>query len=483
MRLVFAGTPEVAVPALDALLASRHEVVAVVTRPDAPAGRGRRAARSPIATCADDAGRPGADARRSATPTSSSGSPSSRPTAARSWRTARSFRRRRSTSRRTAGSTCTSRCCPPGAGPRRCSTRSCTATTSPAPRTFRLEEGLDTGPVFGVVTEPIAADGHQRRPAGPARRSGAGLLVATLDGIEAGTLQPVPQPPRASACAPKITVEDARVDWTAPAIAVDRRIRACTPAPGAWTTFRGERLRLGPVRPAADDATGRPGRAARRASRRPRRHRDDRGRAGRGPAAGQAADARGRLGSRRAHRRRRAPGVRPVTRRPGATPGRTRGGRRRRRAHPDPARQAAYDASGRSRSGTPTPTWCCPACCASAGSCRRDAAFATELAYGTLRFRGHVRRGASGGCRPAARRRRPAGPRRASPGRPPAAADPRARPRGGVRHASSWPGPSSAKAGPGSSTPCCAGSRLAHSTAGWPSSRHRRTPTRSGTSP
>ena len=69
---------------------------------------------------------------------------------ARSSRTARWCRRRRSTSRGTAGSTCTSRCCRPGAAPPRCSTRVLPATRSPAPRTFLLEEGLDTGPVFGV---------------------------------------------------------------------------------------------------------------------------------------------------------------------------------------------------------------------------------------------------------------------------------------------------------------------------------------------
>jgi methionyl-tRNA formyltransferase len=79
--------------------------------------------------------------------------------------------------------------------------------------------------------------------------AGAGLLVATLDGVEAGSLQPRPQSPEGVSHAPKLTVEDAHVDWTVPAQRVDRVVRACTPAPGAWTTFRGERLKVGPVTP------------------------------------------------------------------------------------------------------------------------------------------------------------------------------------------------------------------------------------------
>jgi methionyl-tRNA formyltransferase len=78
-------------------------------------------------------------------------------------------------------------------------------------------------------------------------RSGAGLLVATLDGIERGELRPVPQPVEGVSLAPKITVADARIDWSAPAVRVDRVVRACTPVPGAWTTLRGKRVKLGPV--------------------------------------------------------------------------------------------------------------------------------------------------------------------------------------------------------------------------------------------
>ena len=112
---------------------------------------------------------------------------------------------------------------------------------------FLLEAGMDTGPVYGTLVEEI-------RPADTAgdllerlSLAGAGLLVATLDGLESGQLQAVPQSTDGVSAAPKISVDDARIDWSSPALRVDRLIRACTPAPGPWTTFRDRRVKLGPV--------------------------------------------------------------------------------------------------------------------------------------------------------------------------------------------------------------------------------------------
>jgi methionyl-tRNA formyltransferase len=115
--------------------------------------------------------------------------------------------------------------------------------------TFSLEAGLDTGPVFGVVTETIGPRDTAGDLLGRLAESGARLLVATLDGIEAGTLVPEPQPAEGISLAPRIETADAQVDWGLPAHVVDRRVRGVTPAPGAWTTWRGDRLRLGPVEP------------------------------------------------------------------------------------------------------------------------------------------------------------------------------------------------------------------------------------------
>ena len=113
--------------------------------------------------------------------------------------------------------------------------------------TFLLEAGLDTGPVFGTVTEPIGPRDTAGALLDRLAVSGAALLVATLDGIAAGTLVAQPQPAEGISLAPRIETADARVDWALPAHVVDRRIRGVTPAPGAWTTWRGGRLRVGPV--------------------------------------------------------------------------------------------------------------------------------------------------------------------------------------------------------------------------------------------
>ena len=122
--------------------------------------------------------------------------------------------------------------------------------------TFRLEAGLDTGPVFGVVTEPIGPRDTAGDLLARLAVSGAALLAATLDGIDAGTLVAEPQPAEGISLAPRIGTADARVDWALPAHVVDRRVRGVTPAPGAWTTWRGDRLRLGPVEPVSGEGLG-----------------------------------------------------------------------------------------------------------------------------------------------------------------------------------------------------------------------------------
>jgi methionyl-tRNA formyltransferase len=113
--------------------------------------------------------------------------------------------------------------------------------------TFRIVKELDAGPVFGVLTETVRADDTAGTLLARLAEAGAGLLVSTLDGIEDGTVRAEEQPADGVSYAPKVTAEDARVDFTAPAVAVDRQVRAVTPDPGAWAEFRGERIKLGPV--------------------------------------------------------------------------------------------------------------------------------------------------------------------------------------------------------------------------------------------
>jgi methionyl-tRNA formyltransferase len=254
MRLVFAGTPQAAVPALDALLKSRHEVAAVVTRPDAPAGRGLHLEPSPVAQRAAEAGvevlkpaRPrdpdftdrlrqiapdivpitayGALIPQSVLDIPAQGWVNLHFSLLPAWR---------------------------GAAPVQHAILHGDDITGAT--TFRLVKELDAGPVFGVVTEPVRPRDTTGDLLGRLAVSGAGLLVATLDGIESGQLEARPQPAEGVSLAPKITAEDARVRWDQPAIAVDRQIRACTPGPGAWTRLGEARLKLWPVDPAPEDA-------------------------------------------------------------------------------------------------------------------------------------------------------------------------------------------------------------------------------------
>ncbi|UNO38970.1 methionyl-tRNA formyltransferase [Streptomyces sp. MST-110588] len=263
MRLVFAGTPEVAVPALDALIASdRHDVVAVVTRPDAPAGRGRRLVASPVAERAEEAGievlkpaRPrdedflarlreiapdccpvvayGALLPKKALEIPAKGWVNLHFSLLPAWR---------------------------GAAPVQHAVLAGDEVTGAS--TFLIEEGLDSGPVFGVLTEEVRPTDTSGDLLTRLALAGAGLLTATMDGIEDGTLKAVPQPSEGITLAPKIEVEDAKVDWTAPALRVDRVVRGCAPAPGAWTVFRGERLKLMSVGLVADRTDLAPGELA-----------------------------------------------------------------------------------------------------------------------------------------------------------------------------------------------------------------------------
>lgn len=247
MRLVFAGTPEPAVPSLRALLASRHEVVAVLTRPDARSGRGRQLRRSPVAEVADAEGIPtltpvtpntvdfaaelaalapdcvavvayGALIKPDLLAIPPKGWVNLHFSLLPAWRGAAPVQHALLHGDDVTGAT-----------------------------TFALEAGLDTGPVYGVVTEQVRPRDTAGELLSRLATSGSGLLVATMDGIADGRLAPRPQSEVDISLAPKITVEMARIDWCAPAIRVDRLARATDPAPGAWTTFRGERLKVGPV--------------------------------------------------------------------------------------------------------------------------------------------------------------------------------------------------------------------------------------------
>ena len=259
MRLVFAGTPVAAVPSLDALLASGHEVAAVVTRPDAPAGRGLHLAPSPVAQRAADAGlevlkpaRPrdpefldrlrqiapgccpvtayGALIPQQALDIPEHGWVNLHFSLLPAWRGAAPVQHALLHGDDITGAT-----------------------------TFQIVAALDAGPVYGVVTEQVRPGDTAGDLLDRLAESGARLLVATIDGIESGELVARPQPEDGVSLAPKITPDDARVRWDEPAAAVSRRVRACTPAPGAWTELHGARIKLWPFAGVVDDAGVPPG--------------------------------------------------------------------------------------------------------------------------------------------------------------------------------------------------------------------------------
>lgn len=260
MRVVFAGTPDVALPSLEAVVASSHEVVAVLTRPDAARGRSKALVPSPVAQRAQELGLPilrpdhprdpeFQEALRAlapeCVPVVAYGAllpPSALAIPARgwvnlhfsllpAWRGAAPVQRALMAGAKETGAT-----------------------------TFLIDQGLDSGPVFRVLTTAVDPDETAGSLLARLAALGAEELVGTLDDVAAGA-QPEPQPDEGVSLAPKVTVADARLEWTQPAARLRDRVRGCSPHPGAWTTFHGERFKILSTRP-ADRADLAPGQVA-----------------------------------------------------------------------------------------------------------------------------------------------------------------------------------------------------------------------------
>ena len=258
MRVLFAGTPAVAVPSLDALVQAGFDVVAVLTRPDAPIGRKQVLTPSPVAARAAELGidvihaaKVDADVTakiaalapdiaaivaygglipRSALDVPGHGWINLHFSLLPAWR---------------------------GAAPVQRAVIAGDDITGAV--TFLLEEGLDTGPVFGTLTEAVRPDDTSGALLERLSRSGAVLLAQTLSAIESGRAAAVPQSGEVS-LAPKLGLDDGRIDWHQPALAIGRRARGVTPEPGAWTTLDGQRVKLEPVVLRTDGPPLQPGR-------------------------------------------------------------------------------------------------------------------------------------------------------------------------------------------------------------------------------
>ena len=252
MRIVFAGTPGTAVPGLRALTGAGYDVVAVVTRPDAPSGRGRRLRASPVADAAQELGievlkpsRPrdedfvarltalapdvcavvayGALIPEHVLAVPAHGWVNLHFSLLPAWRGAAPVQRALMNGDTVTGVT-----------------------------TFRLVPALDAGPIHRQLRVPVGADETAGELLDRLAVLGADVLVGTMADIEAG-LAPVDQDDEAATTAPRIEVAEARLDWTVPAARLARTVRGTSPHPGAWTLLEGRRFKVLAAR--VDDPT------------------------------------------------------------------------------------------------------------------------------------------------------------------------------------------------------------------------------------
>jgi methionyl-tRNA formyltransferase len=247
VRVVFLGTPEVAVPALEALVAAEDvEVVAVVTNPDRPKGRSKQPVAPPVKVAAERHGLPvwqpvkpievvdelaaldvdacaivayGALLPRRVLDAGGRGFVNLHFSLLPRWRGAAPVQHAIRAGDEVTGVTC-----------------------------FVLDEGMDTGPVLTTAEEPIAPEDTSGSLLERLADVGAPVLLDALRRLVAGET-PQPQPADGATLAPKITPEHTLIDWSAPARAVTDLVRSADPAPGAHTTFRGKRLKVWSVRP------------------------------------------------------------------------------------------------------------------------------------------------------------------------------------------------------------------------------------------
>jgi methionyl-tRNA formyltransferase len=235
LKLVLAGTPDVALPALETLISSEHDVLAVITQPPARAGRGRELQPSPVHAVADKYGIKALypDSIREIDAVLRELQPDAIPVVAYGqlipetmldipahgwinlhfsllpeWR---------------------------GAAPvQHCIWHGDTITGA---TTFRIDQGMDSGPILGHVTQLVDPKDTSGALLDRLADTGSHLLRQTLDALEAGMITPIAQQHDQATYAPKLQKSDSRIDWQLPAIEIDRRIRAMTPKPGAWTTM------------------------------------------------------------------------------------------------------------------------------------------------------------------------------------------------------------------------------------------------------
>ncbi len=259
LRLAFMGTPAFAVPALDALRAAGHEIAAVYCQPARPADRGQAVKPSPVQQAAEDAGLAvrtpaslddaneqarfaglGADAAivvayglilpAGILEAPRLGCLNAHASLLPRWRGAAPIQRALLAGDAETGVTI-----------------------------MQLDAGLDTGPTLLAQSLSIGPDATaQSLHDGLAALAGP-LLLRALDGLAAGTLEPMPQPDEGATLAPKIGKAEGHIDWRRPAVAIERQVRALGSSPGAWFDHGGTRIKLLAAEPAGGKSSAEPG--------------------------------------------------------------------------------------------------------------------------------------------------------------------------------------------------------------------------------
>ncbi|HEY3546749.1 MAG TPA: methionyl-tRNA formyltransferase, partial [Propionicimonas sp.] len=254
MRLVFAGTPHVAANTLARLLADDgHEVVAVLTRPDAPQGRSSRPVPSPVAQLAAEHGIEVLRPARASDPDLATRlaelDPDCCPVVAYGGLIPRSLLALPRHGWVNVHFSLLPRW--RGAAPVQHAILAGDEVTGVT--VFELVEALDEGPVLASAEYVLGASETAGEALEALQALGAEELVRALDALAAGTVAAVPQPDDGVTLAPKLTVQGSRIDWTRPAEEISRQVRANNPSPVAWTELDGERLRVLRAMPAAGD--------------------------------------------------------------------------------------------------------------------------------------------------------------------------------------------------------------------------------------
>ncbi|MFW2514295.1 methionyl-tRNA formyltransferase [Demequina sp. SO4-13] len=262
MRLLFAGTPDIAVPSL-AALAERHEIVAVITQPDARGKRGRDLHPSPVKAYAEEQGWTVLTPQRASDPEFIARVAELDADAAAVVAYGQILRPDLLAATRLGWVNLHFSLLPAwrGAAPVQRSIMAGDEITGAS--AFLLDAGMDTGPVIGTMSERIRANDTTGSLLERLAHAGAPLLVQAIEALGAGDAAPIAQAEDGVSHAAKLSRDDAYVRWDRPAHVVDRQIRGCTPAPGAWTTLPdGSTMKLGPVRARTDLSATVPGQIA-----------------------------------------------------------------------------------------------------------------------------------------------------------------------------------------------------------------------------